>query len=1019
MLSKTHVSLAVLAAAAFAAPIHAQSPAGGLDEVAALNLEAQPLDQALTALGQQLGLQIIVFADDSGNRMSRALRGDLTGRQALEQLLAGTGLVYRRVNESTIAVGAPDRLSTGVPAPRSDEALPDAPPRSPRQVPVPEPTRAAAVERTAPSADERMVDTIVVTGTRIRGANPTGSPLLTVSAEDILNAGYATASDVVADLPQNFGGDASPEIITTDAGGSNISGASGVNLRGLGASATLTLVNGRRLARSGGTNGSFADISSIPVSAIERVEILTDGASAIYGSDAIAGVVNFILKDDYEGAETRVQVSDTSQGGAESAQFSQSFGTQWGSGNLFANYEFYTQENLGNEERVYSRSIDLRPLGGDDFRFQDAANPATITVPVLAAIPTGQDGTGLTPGDLLIGSQNLVDSARNTDLMPEQERQSLYVHINQDVTPSLGLFAELRASKREFHRRTGADTLVSLVVLPNHPNYVSPPPDIGFIALNYDLTDDFGPASSSGDVTTYTGVLGAEYDLPGGWHLEGYASYVVEDSDGRRYNADRGRINEALGTADNDPDFDPAVDGYFNPFGDGSNTPQSVLDYIGTSLAGTDNHAEGWSVNVLANGDVFTLPGGAAKLAVGAERRREEFGTLEYGYRMDQYNTTVDYQLDRDISATFAELFLPIVGEANARPGLRRLEASVAVRYEHYSDFGDTTNPKLGLAWVPFEDLTVRGSWGTSFKAPRLSDVVPDPYLSSGVYPIPDPTSPTGLTTTMLIQGTNTELEPESSEAWTAGFDYEPAVIDGARVSLTYFDITFDDRIGVPPGALPDVLTDPAYSSVRDFTPDIAVIAPYFNSPYPYFFDQVGVSGPEDIEAVVDLRPQNLSSTHVNGIDAEMQYVTGLAGGDLALSLNANYIFEFAQLTAPGLPELDLAGTANRPVNLRLRFNALWSSGDWVLGGDVNYADGYDDPNSTPVRSVDSHLTTDLMAAWTSPSQSGLASGLRLSLHVRNVFDEDPPFVNQPLGYDAANADPYGRTFTVSLSKAW
>ena len=221
------------------------------------------------------------------------------------------------------------------------------------------------------------------------------------------------------------------------------------------------------------------------------------------------------------------------------------------------------------------------------------------------------------------------------------------------------------------------------------------------------------------------------------------------------------------------------------------------------------------------------------------------------------------------------------------------------------------------MSWQPVTDLTFRGTWGTSFKAPRLNDLVPDPYLSSGVFSLPDPLSTSGSSTLLLIQGANPDLEAETSTAWTAGFDYRPSWIENSSLEITYFDISFDDRIGVIPGSFTNLLTDPAFTAIIDRSPDANAIAPYFDSPFPFFSDSVGITGPGDIQVVADIRPQNLASTHVNGIDAKAEYSTGLSGGDLRLDLNANYLFEFVQSAAPGIPEEDLSGTPGRPANIR------------------------------------------------------------------------------------------------------
>lgn len=318
----------------------------------------QPLNKALEQFADKSGLQIIYVAELAHGKNTNGAKPNLSATETLDQLLASTGLQYEFLNADTVAVrpvadeadnqknirtvSGPIRVaqsSEGVTNTRTDRQ--NRVQRNPRSL--------------ADAQDEQQMTEIVVTGSYIRGVAPESSPLQTYTREDIEKSNHITIPEFLASIPQNHTGGATELTYNSEAGegrASNSNGGTGVNLRGLGSSATLVLVNGRRFVPSG--NGSIVDVSMIPLHLVKRIDVLTDGASSLYGSDAIGGVVNLVLRDDFTGAETLIQYGSVTEGDNEEIHFSQLLGTSWGSGNANLSYEFYDRGSLDANDRSFS-----------------------------------------------------------------------------------------------------------------------------------------------------------------------------------------------------------------------------------------------------------------------------------------------------------------------------------------------------------------------------------------------------------------------------------------------------------------------------------------------------------------------------------------------------------------------------------------------------------------------------------------------------------------------------------------
>lgn len=989
-----------------------------------ITVEAQPLASALQEFSAQSGLQVAYVATLAEEVSSKGTHEAETADAALSEILDSTGLEYRFINDETVAIG---------PAASSEDEAED--PGNSRSAASPmlmaqDRTSAPRNQTNDEGSEEekrRKMEEILVTGSRIRGAQ-LASPVVTITREEIDRAGFATVAELVDKLPQNFGAGASLDISTDFANTGNVvggrveadAGGVSVNLRGLGTSSTLVLLNGRRLSPSG-LSARFTNISSIPMTAIERVEVMTDGASAIYGSDAIGGVVNFILRDDYEGAESRLRYGSDGRGDISHILLGQSFGESWEDGRILLTYEYYDSENLANRDRDITSTSDLTRFGGTDWRVP-GGNPANIVAGGQTfAIPSGQDGTALTAADFDPNAPlNLHNPREFGDVIPAVERHSAFLHIKYGMGP-LELFAETRfASQKTTKRSSGA--LSSFEIPDTNPFFVDPTGtglDTVTVA-NYSLAHDFGPGVSIGEIDTFGAAFGGRFNIGESWHGELIGNWSKEEATRRRPlgDIDSDAINVAL--SQSDPDL------AFNPFGDGSNTSPAVVEsFLDRSQSfGSDSENEVRSLTLNVDGDAFSIPGGDVQVVAGLEFRKDTLLS-----RYDRTGTgAVTSVFNRDVTSVYAELFFPLVGIANGRRGLQRLELSLAGRYEDYSDFGSSTNPKVGLVWSPTQALSFRGTWGTSFRAPALFDLdsstsaaayFPQLFVDLGVIPFP----------VILRAGGNQDLQAEEASTSTVGIEWRPERVQGLSLDVTYFKVDFQDRIDTPGANIVTGSTDPRFAPFAIFNPTLEQVAALVNTPgwqHALFGvpDADLLSGAAPVGAIIDNRKTNLAQLVVTGMELQASYDFETALGSFDFGFNGQYLFDFERRLLGADPLVDEVDVLGRPIDFRARSNVTWTRHGWSAAAFVNYMDGYTDNVSDPARPVDSWATVDLTLSYDTADASineWLFSDTRLSLTIQNLFDEDPPFVDTTggLAYDSVNGDPLGRFLAFQVTKEW
>lgn len=960
--------------------------AASAQEARDYNIAAGSLRDALNAFAAQSDQQIFVPGDLVAGLRSEGLRGRHAPTAALDLLLRGSGLTWSQSRPGVFVI---------------------------RRVGSQAAMEAAATE----------LGDVVVTGTLLRSSGELASPVVVLDRGELDRRGVATVAEVLTDLPQNYSGSGTPAALLSyaDPAGSNSVAATGVNLRGLGPDATLVLVNGRRLAGTG-SRGEFVDVSALPSAAVERVDVLLDGASALYGSDAVAGVVNVIMRRRVEGQESRVRFG-AARGGAEDLTVSHLAGTDWAGGSGFLSWEYQTVNALNAGDRDFTADGDLRPFGGSDRRLVYSSpgnilafDPAVGGYVAAWGIRPGTTGYAQGPGDFVAGVANLQSQLEGVDLLPDLERHSLYGRVRQSIGERLDLSADLRFSRREYGFDNSAPVTIFSVSGAN-PWYVSPTGAASHL-IGYSFLGDLGVSRQDGVSRSVGLTAGADYDLGGGWTLGGYLAFAEERGEKQTSGLlNSVFLNEALGNTPDDPltAYSATRDGFFNPYGAGEANAPAILDFIGSGFSGSLDRSRSQSVNLLLEGAPLTLPGGDLSLAVGAQHRVERFASRTLSFTGTAApRETVSPGGDRSISAIFAEARIPLFGDANARPGLRRLELSLAGRIEEYEDFGRTSNPKVGVVWSPLDGLNVRASWGTSFRAPGLTQL----HDLTQAAPTFVTRSDGASVLSLYRYGGNPDLEPETADTWTAGLDYRSAA--GSRVSLNLFDTRFTNRISQPLNeGLSRALTDPALAPfVQVISPstnaaDLALIRSFIEDPtYAY-----GALYPAaTYGAILDARWVNASEVHVRGLDGQASHALQFGEGSLTLDASASWLLDYETRLTPAATSDDVLGLIGYPVRLRSRMGATWSSGDLSGGLHWSHVAGYED--TAGVR-IDAWNTADLQVSW-APS-GGVLAGWRVLASVQNLTDEDPPFYNSPtgLGYDPGQGDLLGRVASLQLIRSW
>ncbi|MCG8369408.1 MAG: TonB-dependent receptor [Proteobacteria bacterium] len=838
------------------------------------------------------------------------------------------------------------------------------------------------------------------TGTNIRGAELIGSAVQTIDSKSLAESGKTGIGDYLRELPVNFAGGVGMSDNTQsgqDAGsaGANLTGGQGVNLRALGALSTLVLINGRRAAASG-QFGDFVDVSTIPVAAIERIDILQDGASAVYGSDAVGGVANFVLRRSIDRPVTTLKFGPATQGGGEELFANQLIPLEWDSGNMVIGGEYYSRNAVKQTDRdPYSGGSDYSGIGGIDWRsFNARLSPqANIYLggpgstsgasPVGAVVPAGSNaaltGAGLVP--VTDGIGNTVNVFDATDIIPEIERYSVFASLDHTFGSGVELFADARFSHREHFYNNGYGSLLSAALTPASPYYIAGiDPSLtdagGNIGFGYQFDDR--PETREGTVDSIDATVGLRFDIFSDWQLQTALTY--SDIDQNRFETkpravDVSRLNYldcALGSTN--PDCAAAGATPFNPWSTDPLTAAQIDEYFG--FENLDFNSDLMRLTAQIDGTLATLPAGEVLVAFGAEFRSEEMDGFLTETTINPTPGEGPYEkTSRDVVSVFTEFQIPLH---------ETLDVTLAGRYEefthNYASEYDDFNPKFGVNFRPADGLKLRASWGTSFHAPpmRFENDAPQPVPGgnasfmlnvsrfgpcdstlvtfNGI--IGTPGTPGGQCSfTLLINSGGAGpgvLKPEEATTWTLGFDYAPPGIEGLNISLSYFDIEVEDRIQrIQSGTLDGILAEwfstnggGAFQSALTVPTLEQAQAAVDNPKFLGTFGPPFANTPADIQLIVNATQLNIAALRESGFDFGVSYDFPASDSlDLGLFAYGTYLRKYELQAAPGLDFIDNLGkytSFGSPVQLRSKQGIRATTGtfDGVLT--LNYVDSYE-----------------------------------------------------------------------------
>jgi len=641
----------------------------------------------------------------------------------------------------------------------------------------------------------------------------------------------------------------------------------------------------------------------IPLTAVERIEIVTDGASAIYGSDAVGGVVNIILRTKFDGAETRVQYGSVSDGSSHNVTVGQTVGSDWTGGSGVLSYQYFDQTPLSAGSRDYLHSVPL-PF----------------------------------------------------DLLPEEVQQSVFANADQEVAPGFNIHGDAIYSHR------GANTAASS----DDPTYITyaDPSVIDFYSMS----------------------LGSTLKLPRQSELTVTATYSESDTAQQQYQTTGELTGESLSPA--------------------------IVEKTKAAIVSVDANLDGVLVS---------LPAGPVRYAVGAQYRKESFGNTIILPATD--NT---FYPSRDVNAAYVELHVPVIGQTASSHGDPALELTLADRAEHYSDFGSTNNPQFGLIGKASPSVTIRGTYGTSFVAPLLSQLNPVPSQvlpipGTDFNPVPGQTNPN----TLSVSGGNPDLTPEKARVWTVGLDFKPPEVEGLTAKLTYYDIVFTNEIITADDSFPvqDAFVDESIlgPNIVQRNPPSSLVQQLISEPtYQNFFNV----NPATIGAIYDTESTNLSSVKTRGLDFGLGYKRTILGTGIDTGIDGGYIFAFDNQFSGTAPVVSILNTSYNPINLRLRARALATRGPVSGGVYINFTNDYSNNDVIPYAHVSSWTTADAVASYAFGSSGGPFNGVTIALSVINLTNRAPPYLSNPsteypITYDGVNANALGRFISLRLQKHW
>lgn len=963
-------------------------------------ITAGQLGDALNQLAAQSHMQIVYAPELVQGKTASAVNGRLTWRQVLEKLLAGTGLEWRIVGHNLVAI----RKTAPSPSFRDE--------------------RKSAQQEKSPS-EVTTLDQINVTGTHIAGVGSSPTlPEITITHEQIVERGYSSLSDLLRSVSMNFSNMSSSSYVNPNSGAPRFSsGLTAINLRGLGTGATLVLIDGHRTANAPTEDGTMVDISKIPIAMVERVEIITGPAAAIYGSDAVAGVVNIITRKNYRGSQTFVGYGNSSSD-ANSREVRQLFGFGWGSGNLTMSIDG-KKDNGAKLSALGITSEDQRSRGGRDYRNFTYSDPGqlvndpyspegSITIPGAppdtssALLPAG-NGQNVHVGDLVYVSDEdqllqkgnyLMIHPSNSNLegylTPETKNISGQLNLTQRINSAIDLSLGLTYSNRRSVTNTYGFEASEIVPASNAYNHFGQPVEVYFDWGSV-LGQTFALPTTNSSINTGVDAT-LSFKLP--WR-DWTGNLTLSDSRAAENDVQTSLVSQyfASGTSENPTAYGALVAAL------SSSDPAHALDLFSSDSAQPggftpsdftyqrilgDTISASRSVNGDVTGTVFSLPTGPVKLAVGMEVRKDSLDFRQY--ELDNFTM----QPSRMLHGFYGELFVPLMREAAG--GRQPLILQIADRYDGYSINGPFANdgstvtkrfsassPQIGLRWQPSRDWTVKANWGKAYQTPTIQDLF-DAFV---VFPstIFDPANPASnggpKTVPFLFEGGgNPNLQPQTSKSRTLSVTYRPEAFPGLITTLDWSEIHVTNLVtaGITGNSLVEILQNPSLN------PGV-------------------VRNASGVLQALNFSSVNAAVQNSKAFDFRTFYDFYTRLGYFEAGVSGTYTTELSEQITAQAPVVYSQGRVIGPSKWHVIPSLIWHRDGWSANVFLNYYSGVinTDPAS-PQRRIKSISTVDTQVGWHSGDDQ-----LQVLLGAHNLFDKKPPFYDTPYGIDFSRYNAAGR----------
>ena len=913
------------------------------------HIAAGSLNDVLRAFARQSGTQLLYPPEQAADRHSQGLQGRFSPPQALAILLRGSGLHAEAVAAGTYVL---------------------------RRAPRAPPPRLAALPRIPAAHGPTRLDAVEVTGTHIRRTVlETAAPLTVIDRAQIEHSGYQTLFELLRAQPgirvNNTPVAMADGTAYQNNGLSGAIGAAAVDLHGLGPTATLFLIDGQRMAGYGLAQGEFglvSDLDSIPLALIERIEVLRDGASAVYGSDAMAGVVNIILRKHFDGVALDGNTGISAHGDASQHRGTATFGTTTADGgHLLLSLDYLSRLQLLGRQRTWVADA-----------ARAAAAPANSNTDYFY-FDNGQisHAGGQTCSQFLPDGPCSANAASQTNLQTGLESRSILGHFDHPIG-QLSLYAGFRWTMLRRHQQMAPATEQLLLSDPSQPG--------GSRQLTYAF-NDIGPVRDVTQSRSNQLTLGLR-GSPGAWDWD------VRLDDQR--NAGTDRVQGLLRTSV----LEQALSDGSYQLGSPDNRP-GLLAQLSPALLRTGHTSQtGFSAHI--SGPLGSWRGGTPSMAAGIEGYRERLvdhpDPLLISNDVFQFQSPYTRRGDRWISAAYLELEVPLG---------RRLTANAAGRVDHSSGFGWAASPRFGLKWDISDSISLRGTVARGYRAPTLPELDRPQALTpsgvvvevpNGLLPCRDPTPSTSSTTfcTLRLDSVgNPGLRPERSRSVTLGLVLAPTPALG--IALDMFQIRRTHEISLLPVS---------YALEH---PDM----------YPQLFqrDAAGVLNAFDQQLV------NLGHTSVRSYDLDVHYrLETHRFGRFGFSLSVDWLAELRRQTRPGAVLESFAGYANQPRTTALG-GLEWTRGNWSSTANLRYTGHYAfAPSSNSldtcptVQQQADHCTTPAFTLLDLDLEYAGIRHWRFGLNVHNVLDHHPVYYGNPVvGYNPAFDDVVGRYFLLSF----